>query len=201
MESQYDYISHYGVPGMKWGQRKSRYTLVNRARSTVNAVKDANLRRRETRIRKTNAKVRKQNAITRIKNKEAKAKLLKDTESQTPAKAEMSRKEARKLSAKREKNWEKVYLNRSRLTNEELNKAVKRLELENKMAQQVKAASELTKPEATKTQKAIQRARKTTATLTAISPAVVKAIPQLRDNPKAKTYLDAMNTLNKLLNK
>lgn len=201
MESQNDYISHHGVPGMKWGQRKSRYALVNRARSTVNAVKDASLRIRETRIRKTNAKVRKQNAIARVKNKEAKAKLLKDTESQTPVKTEMSSKEARKLSAKREKNWEKIYLSRSRLTNEELNKAIKRLELENKMSQQVKTAAELTKPEATKAQKAIQRARTTTATLTMISPVVVNAIPKLRDNPKSKSYLEAMNTLNKLLNK
>lgn len=201
MESQNDYISHYGVPGMKWGQRKSRYALVNRARSTVNAVKDASLRIRETRTRKTNAKVRKQNAIARVKNKEAKDKLLKDTESQTPVKTEMSSKEARKLSSKREKNWEKIYLSRSRLTNEELNKAIKRLELENKMAQQVKTAAELTKPEATKAQKAIQRARTTTATLTMISPAVVNAIPKLRDNPKSKSYLEAMSTLNKLVNK
>lgn len=52
-------------------------------------------------------------------------------------------KKIKAASSEREKNWEKIYLGRSALTNAEMTKALNRMNLENQFAQQVNAAKQL----------------------------------------------------------
>lgn len=111
----------------------------------------------------------------------------------------MSSKKANKLSAEREKEWRKVYNNRSRMTNEELSSALKRLNLENQFAQQVKTAQELTAPtpKNNKTKELMQQLGGSAVVVSKVAPVVIDSMPGA--SPQLKEASKKLKTVNKLL--
>lgn len=113
----------------------------------------------------------------------------------------MSSKKANKLSAEREQEWRKVYNNRHRMTNEELSSALKRLNLENQFAQQVKTAQELTAPGPTKRDKTrdyMKRMGSTAVVVSKVAPIVIDSMPNA--SPGLKAASSKMKDVNKILN-
>lgn len=113
----------------------------------------------------------------------------------------MSSKKAEKLSVEREKEWNKLYRNRARMTNEELTRAVNRLELENRMQRAVTQAAEFTKPGPSPTQQAMQRIRGLAVVTTNVAPPILKALPQTKENEAMQQAIKVMETANKVLKK
>lgn len=165
-----DYVTHYGVKGMKWGLRKAQVTVAG-IRSRLKPKTD---RREGPEINRTLS---------------------------SPQVKKMSSKKANKLSAEREKEWRKVYNNRHRMTNEELNSALKRLNLENQFAQQVKTASELTAPGPSSRDKAREYIRlmgSSAVTVSKVAPIIIDSMPSA--SPGLKEASGKMKDMNKILN-
>lgn len=112
----------------------------------------------------------------------------------------MSSKKADKLSAEREKEWRKVYNNRSRMTNDELNSALKRLNLENQFAQQVKTARELTAPtpKNNKTKETMRKLGSSAVVISKVAPIIIDSMPGA--SPQLKEASSQIKTVNKILN-
>lgn len=173
-EELFGTIAHYGIPGMKWGVRK--------ARTGATSVSEL-LKRRKAKKEKeagSNPEINKTLASKQVRK--------------------MSSKKAQAQSVAREKEWTKVYRNRSRMTNEELTKAVNRLELENRMQRAVQSASEFTKPGPTATQQAMKRIRGVAVVSTKIAPAVLKSLPQTKENQNMQQAIKVLETAGKVLN-
>lgn len=111
----------------------------------------------------------------------------------------MSSKKANKLSAEREKEWRRVYNNRSNMTNEELSSALKRLNLENQFAQQVKTAQELTAPtpKNNKTKEIMQKFGSSAVLVSKVAPVIIDSMPGA--SPQLKEASDQLKKVNKIL--
>lgn len=187
-----DYIAHYGVPGMKWGRRKSYGALGRMATATGKTIKSTGAAISKKR---QNAKNAKRSRIATEAHRQVQAV------TGNTATRQVTMKEAAKRSSQREKDWNKVYLSRSKLSSDDLKKAIQRLELENKMAKQVKTAAELTAPEKSATQKTIARARNIVVVSSAVAPAIMKAFPETGKNPNVKMAVETLDAVSKLLKK
>lgn len=162
-----DTISHAGVLGMKWGVRRGR-NASGKATSGTDEGKSS-----------TFLKGGKQSA-----DKTATEKVRKSVMKQIKSK-----------SAKREKDWESIYLKRERISDDELKRALNRIQLENQLSQQVQTAKALS-PTPVKTS-FYDKMSGVALTASRVTPEIYKILPE---KSKLNPTLSGINEAAKLVN-